>query len=467
MLALGVVFGGIFLMVTSSLAGFLLISRKVQRENENREKAVQIAEAGIDYYKWHLAHYPTDLQDGTGSSGPYVHSYEDPEGGVAGEFSLELDGNLKCDAVTAVDITSTGTSADDPTVSRVVTARYARPSVAEYSYIVNTDVWAGADRVITGKYHSNGGVRMDGDNRSDVTSSVSTWQCTSSFGCSPTQTKAGVWGSGTNPAYFAYPVPQVDFAGITVDLATMKDYARNEGGVYFGPVGGESGNRGYHLIFRSNGTFDAYRVTKTTKVWAYSTEEGWQQEPEIINQETYLGNYLIPADCSLVFVEDRLWMEGTVNGKVTVASADVSQPNYDTDVYLRGNIAYESSDGSDGLTLIAENNVLLPLTSPSIMELHGIFIAQKGRYGRNHYTTSGSNDVPSSYDSYVQQDTLTTIGTIVSNGRTGTQWTCGGSFCSGYQNRIDSYDGLLATDPPPFTPYTSTDYTFVEWRELH
>jgi len=99
------------------------------------------------------------------------------------------------------------------------------------------------------------------------------------------------------------------------------------------------------------------------------------------------------------------------------------------------------------------------------MILNGIFIAQKGRYGRNHYTTSGTNQVPSAYDSYVVRTQLTTVGTIVSNGRTGTQWNCGGLFCSGYETRIDSYDNRLSTSPPPFTPYTSLDYKFVEWRE--
>lgn len=467
MLALGVVFVGIFLMVTSSLAGFLLISRKVQRENENREKAIQIAEAGIDYYRWHLAHFPTDLKDGTNVSGPYVHTYADPEGGTAGTFSLSVDGNLKCGATTAVDITSTGKSANDAVVSRTVKARYARPSVAEYSYIVNTNVWAGADRVITGKYHSNGGVRMDADNRSDVTSSVSTWQCTSDFGCSSTQTKAGVFGAGTNPAYWNYPIPQVDFAGISVDLTAMKNYAKNQGGLYFAPLSGTASKRGYHLIFRSNGTVDVYKVTNTTGVYGYSTEDGWLTEYNIIAAETYLANYVVPTGCSLIFAEDRVWLEGTIKGKVTVVSADVTNANTDTDIILRGNIIYAANDGTNGLTAIAEDNVLIPLDSPHDMELHGIFIAQKGRYGRNYYTDSGSNEVPSQYDPYVMQGTLTTTGSIVSNGRTGTQWSCGGSFCSGYQNRIDSYDGLLASDPPPFTPYTSTDYKFVEWQEVN
>lgn len=461
MLALVVVFGAIFLMVTSSLTGFLLMSKKLTREKETRERAVEIAQAGLEYYKWHLAHYPNDLKDGTGASGPYVHTYTDPEGSTVGSFSLAVGGNVECNQTTTIDIASTGATLDDPSYTRTVSGRYSRPSVAEYSYVVNTNVWAGSDRVITGKYHSNGGIRMDGDNRSAVTSSVATWQCTSSFGCSGTQTKNGVWGAGSTPSLWSYPVPQIDFAGISVDLTALKSYAQNNGGQYFAP----SGQSGYHAILKSDATVDVYRVTGTTQVWGYSDQDGWQQERHIISAETFVGNYSVPSSCSVLFFEDKLWLEGVVKGKVTVVSANVTSPSTDTDLILRGNITYALNDGSDGLTAIGENNVLIPLTSPTDMTLYGIFIAQKGHYGRNHYVTSGSNQVPSSYDSYVEQNTLTTVGTIVSNGRTGTQWNCGGSFCSGYENRIDSYDGRLSNSPPPFTPFTSSDYRFVDWRD--
>ncbi len=61
-------------------------------------------------------------------------------------------------------------------------------------------------------------------------------------------------------------------------------------------------------------------------------------------------------------------------------------------------------------------------------------------------------------------------GTIVSNGRVGTKWgytiwpQCVNSW-SGYNVRYNSYDRKLATDPPPLTPYVSSEYKFVEWGE--
>jgi hypothetical protein len=82
---------------------------------------------------------------------------------------------------------------------------------------------------------------------------------------------------------------------------------------------------------------------------------------------------------------------------------------------------------------------------------------------RVHYTTGYG--LPSSLDPYVTRSSLTVNGTIVSNGREGTKWTSGGTWVSGYGNRMNSYDRALAEDPPPFTPNTSSDYRFVEWRE--
>ena len=221
------------------------------------------------------------------------------------------------------------------------------------------------------------------------------------------------------------------------------------------------------LILKSNGSVDIYDVQSTRYVWAYSTELGWHRNYETINRERFIENRTIPPECPIIYVEDDIWIEGVVNGKVTVVSANENSPAIETRALLSGNITYLNGSGTDGLTLVAEEDILIALASPNIMTLNGIFIAQKGHFGRNHYTTTGSNEVPSAFDSYVKQDMLTLKGTIVSNGREGTQWICGGVYCSGYAERENSYDRQLATSPPPLTPYTSDDFMFVEWREMN
>ncbi|PIQ80123.1 MAG: hypothetical protein COV79_02160, partial [Parcubacteria group bacterium CG11_big_fil_rev_8_21_14_0_20_41_14] len=85
-----IVFGSIAVYILSALVGWASINVKATGQTFNREKALQIAEAGIDYYRWHLAHAPTDFQDGTGGLGPYVHDFRDKDGNIIGQFSLDI-----------------------------------------------------------------------------------------------------------------------------------------------------------------------------------------------------------------------------------------------------------------------------------------------------------------------------------------------------------------------------------------
>lgn len=459
---LAIVFGSIFLTVLFALSSYVLIENKLQTSETSKTKALAIAEAGIEYYKWHLAHFPNDLQNGTGAAGPYTITYNDPEGGQAGTIVLKITGNNSCGLSTSIDLESKGTP-QGSTNSATVYARYARPTVAQYSYVINSSVWAGSDRVINGPYHSNGGIRMDGTANAPVTSSLATWSCTSSYGCSPTATKNGVFGAGPNQSLWSYPTPQVDFSAIAADFSSLKTTATAQGLFfprYSSGNGGVSFFKGYHLKFKSDGTVDVYRVGSEYNTDISAAADGSSDTSDYvrIKNETLYGNYAIPVNCRLIYVEDHVWVEGTLANKVTVVSADTVHSGVDTNAMLPGNITYTTSDGSAGLTLMAENNILITPDSPNDMNINGIFIAQGGAFGRNLY------DCPSSFE---PRGTLTMYGTTVSNKRTGTRWVngCGSGSDAGYQSRIDTYDRKLSTNPPPFTPYTSSDYTFVDWRQ--
>jgi hypothetical protein len=453
------VFAAVFGMSVIALTGFIFAQTQLGRSKEVREQALATAEAGLQYYHWFLAHYPNDLEDGTGAPGPYVHTYADPEGDDIGNFSLDIEGNAACGEVQSIDITSTGTVDKDPRFTRTIFGRHARPSVAEYAYIIGTDVWAGADRNITGPYHSNGGIRMDGTNNSLVTSALASWYCTSSFGCNPSQTVGGVFGDGPGDILWQYPESEISFTDMASDFSDMKTYAQN-GGIYLEPYGTTeiqyqgywTAVDGYHLVFLSDGTVDIYEVTDTKLVWGYQSGIGDRPHYHIIEDENFVERRTIPADCPLIFVEDKVWIEGTVKGKVTVIAADLVSGSYDPDVILRDDINYSTQVGTDGLTVIAENAVLIPPQSPDNLYLQGIFIAQGDRFGRAHYSSD-------------KKSQLTIRGTIVSKERVGTRWTCGGSYCSGYANRDNSYDRLQTTNPPPFTPSYTTTPRYILWSE--
>jgi len=453
------IFGAIFFLIFSSLMGFVITQKNVQDAKGVEEKSLAIAEAGLNYYKWYLAHNPDDVTNGTGEAGPYVMEYSDPEAGVFGEYSLDIDSNEACGDTVSVDIRSTGYLSDDPGHIETVYARYARPTVSEYAYIINSNVWAGDDRTIIGPYHSNGIIRMDGTNNSTVSSGQESWVCDGSLPCDPYSNGAtldAVYGDGPNSDLWEVAVPPVNFLGITLDLANMKSKAQ-AGGRYFD----DSGDYGYLVDFQSNDTFNIYRVTGTQSYQGYTEENGWQYERNVITSTSPVaGNpYSIPSDCSLIYIEDKVWLEGDISGKVTIAAADVDTVGVDPSIILSDNINYTDDDA--GLLAIAEEDVLVGVDVPDDMELNGIFVAQNGRFGRNLYDSS----LPWYLDQYQYRNSLTIHGTIVSNGRVGTKWVCGGTWCSGFGTRYNSYDRDLVTDPPPLTPTVSDTYQFIEWRK--
>ena len=464
LVVLVLVFGGIFMVIISGFIGFVVTQSQVVNQRLALEQAGEVAEAGLNYYRWYLAHNPSDVTAGTGTPGPYVFPYEDPELGVIGEFSLAIASTTYCGAVSSIDVTATGVVYSDPSVRRTVSARYTQPTIAEYAFILNADVWAGADRIITGPYHNNNGIRMDGRNDSVVSSVQTSWTCTNSFGCSPTQTVDGVWASpssNANTALFSFPASLIQFANIDGDIDLMRDRAINGGGIHI-PGTNEDG---YWVIFNANGTVTIREVTNT---YSYTAENstGTFTERNIIQSYSTVGTYPINPSCPLIFVEDKVWLEGVVGAKVTIAAASTTD-GIDQSIILEGNITYNNPE-TDGLLVLAEHDVLLGVEVPNDMTVNGIFVAQGGRYGRNHYTYSRLPNPPgpTNYKPYYDRNSLTMIGTVVSNGRVGTQWVSSGSFISGFRNRTNSFDRNLVDDPPPLLPSTSEVYDFVRWREV-
>lgn len=454
LMVLVLVFGSIFMVIMTAFIGYVITQNKVVNFRYEQQRATDIAEAGLNYYRWFLAHYPNDYTDGTGSAGPYVHQYSDPEGGVMGEFSLDIATSTYCGDIAAVDISSTAYTYEDPTAISTVRGRYARPSVASYSFVTNSGVSYGATSHVNGPIHSNQGIRMDGSHSSTVSSGQTSWLCNSTYGCSPSQTVDGVYTTTSNstPALFAFPVAPIDFAGITLDLADMQSKAQNNGGLYLGP----SGRQGYHIIFRSGNRVEVRRVNgKVNEPNGYA----WGHYMHILNGTTLIGTYDINPACPVIFVEDQVWLEGQVDGKVTLAAADVDTNGVNPSIILNNNITYGTTDA--GLLAVAEYDMLIGLVVPNNMVLNGIFVAQTGHYGRNPYDTS----MPNAWEQYIIRNSLTVNGTIVSYNRAGTSYYSGSTLLSGFTNRTTSYDTSLVFDPPPYTPITSDVYSFFNWRQ--
>lgn len=454
------IFGSIFLISLSGILGFILHQLKQINQKIAWAESLNIAEAGVNYYRWCLNN---EIEGNCQTE----KNYYDSTGNLIGHFSLDIAATNICGQTIQKKIASTGWTNNFPNLKRKVRILYARESIAKYSYVLNDNVWIGSDHEIRGPYHSNGGIRMDGENQSLVTSAKDEWVCTSSFDCSPCPTAAGCRIEGTNclcpgvftttknsnPDLFNFPVPPFDFTGITIDLAQIKTSAQNSG-VYLPPSNSiNPQGKGYHIKFKNNGTFEAWIITRLSPTYAYSIEEDWHYDYFTISNEYFYASYNIPSACSAIFIEDNVWPEGVVKGKVVFASANLINPNLDTDVVLLGNIDYAAKDGSDGLVLIAERNILIGPQSPDKMELRGIFVAQKGRFSRNLYL----NNI---------REKLEIYGSIISNGRVGTQWVSGSQIVSGYLKRESYFDTNLIYNSPPFVPYISPDFKIINWEEI-
>jgi len=475
------VFGGVFFTVLVALSSFVLAENRAQDVTRERSEAFGIAEAGLEHYRWFLSHFPGDTTNGTGHTGPYSVDYADPEGGTAGTYVLFVAGNSVCGTVQSIDVTSTGTPSDAPGVSATLWARYAKPSVARYSLILGASTWF-EGTVFHGPMHSNGGLRMDNtQNNAPVTSSVLTWTCNSSFGCSPSRTVSGIFGTGLNQNLWSYPTPQMDFAAISASFTSLKTIAQTSG-LYFQRVSTSSDPYiGYHLIFNGNNTVTVKKVTRVqalTNVYLLETLQ-WGTDRTLISNEQTVGTYAIPADCGVIFVEDNAWIEGTVAQKVTVVAANtVTQGVYPNivvvaantvtqgvypNIVLPNNILYTAYDGSAGLTAVASHNMLIGPNTPQDLTLNGIFVAQSGAFGRNLYDCRNS--------AYQYRGKLFMLGTIVSILRQNNYWLGGcSSGRGGWSGYPDStwnfvFDRQNSTNPPPFTPVTSTQWQFVDWQQ--
>src|ERR1035437_664978 len=178
------VFAAVAIIIISALASYTATSVKLGRITFNREQAFQSAEAGIDYYRCHLAHASTDYQDGTGAAGPYVHQLKDKNGNTVGQFSLTI--TAPSQGSTLVKIKSNGASAFDSSYVRKILAQVAKPSIAEHAFAGNDAMRFGIGTEVFGSIHSNGGIRFDGIAHNLVTSGVATYTDVDSDACTTT-----------------------------------------------------------------------------------------------------------------------------------------------------------------------------------------------------------------------------------------------------------------------------------------
>lgn len=478
LLLMTIVFSAIAITMVYAFIGWASTSLQSARRLIAREQAFQIAEAGIDYYRWHLAHADTDYQDGTGDVGPYTHIFYDKTGVAIGEFELEITPPIV--GSTLVTIESTGSVYVYPSTRRTIQTKLAIPSFAKYAIVSNGNLRVNEDTETYGLIHSNQGVRFDGFANNLVTSSRSSYDDPThadpnqEFGVHthvneppspgisqghqpkespppPAEDRIDVFAAGRE-----FPVQQVDFAAITNDLSTIKTNAQADG-QYFGP----SGALGYHMVLKTDDTFDLYQVTSLMappgNCKAPNGQKNgwgtWTINPT--NGETLLGNYTNP-DNGLVFVEDTLWIDGQIDtARLTIAAATFpDNPSTRRNIVFLHDLLYTHYDGQDVIGLIAQNDFMSGMASDYDLRIDAALVTQHGNVWRYAY---GNQCSP-----YNVRGTLTTYGMLGTSSSTTISYVGN----QGYQYTEIIYDPFLLFGPPPSFPLTSDKYSTISWEEI-
>jgi len=452
----------VFALIITSLSLIILVSMmeyvssqiKYGLYNSSKEESFQIAESGINFYRWYLAHqtdgrtaqqiktfWTSGSPFGVGSA--YEAEYKDPEGAGIGKYSIEV--TPPGEGSTIVIVKSTGWTYKYPNSKRTIQVRLRRPAWSEYIMLSNEFVRFGSGTEVFGKIFANSGVHFDGVAHNAVYSAVSSY-----YDTDVNSTKPGVWTSWNNEynsdmgsdvflSGKSYPIPDKDFSDVTADLGLMKTQAKTAGTdtcspsvCYF-----DNDGQGRSIVLNADGTF------KIITVQSYNGSSN-----SISNYSGSWSTFNIPNN-GIIFIEGNVWVEGAINGKrVTIVGANLSSSDKSS-VFIQHSITYGTYDDSTVLGLIAQKDVEIIRDSDDNLRIDAAIIAQSGRVGRGVYK-------PSDY-----KNTITVYGAIASNQRYGFAYTDG----TGYANRNLYYDNNLLYSPPPYFP-TGNEYLMDLWEEL-
>ena len=487
-----IVFMAIVGVVSVAAGGAIVVTMQAAANATTSTNAFQIAEAGVNYYLWHLNHNNADYTDGvpvasapqdaTLGYGPFTHDYIDMNGNKLGTFTLYI--KQVSVGSTIVKVRSIGRTTSSSMTTRTVEAQIGAPSFSTYAIAGNSALWFGNTETATGPVMSNVGIKMDGTSTDTVSSARSTYTVPSWSGTGSGTTKPGVWCDASvttpvncntrNKSNWIYPVPAVDFNALTADMCSLKKLAtgltvcntvpgtRTAG--YIPPVNSSSfsTNVGYLVSLNDNGTYTLERVTaeNDTKT-SYSLA---------LTRTTVQANITIPAN-GVIFVEDNVWLRtsGSVGfpGRVTIVSARLAVTG-DTTMTIADDVLYKDKYNSTAVIGgIAENNVEIAPYVGAPAEVDGSYIAKSGGVGIRQKYKGTSTYVPGYA---LSTQAFTFFGSLASNA----QWTWSVTLCgtetnascwAGYRYTNTIYDTKLRYSPPPSFPVTST-FDILSWREV-
>jgi hypothetical protein len=462
----------IVMILLVSMLDYISAQLKFSFNRVEKEKAFQIAEAGVYYYRWYLAHETSgktaiEINNFLQTGGPMGFSPAQVDYQGIGAYQLTITPPTA--GSTVIVVQSVGWSYKVPTMRRTVSVRFRRPSWSEYTFLSNSFMNFGEEAEVFGKVHSNGGIRFDGLAHNTVSSLLPSFYDSTyggskkQFGVHTTVNPADPtapsypWPSGTVPSrpdVFMggrdFPVSEVSFTGITTDLSNMRTKAIAGYGRYF-----NSSGLGWRIILKSDGTYDACKVKSIYNdnqlaIKSYYKTSGGTSSCSTCSGQC-LTNYPIVND-GVIFVEDNVWVSGTINNKrVTIAAANLSGGDEgEKNLYIgvsNSNLRYAAYNCNNMLGLVAQKNLLVLNDCPTNFIVDAALLAQNGFVGINDNGFGGKTSLTfnGAIASYLQP--------FFAHGN------------DGFAVRVYNFDNNLLYCPPPYFP-TGTEYAVDLWEEL-
>jgi cytoskeletal protein CcmA (bactofilin family) len=304
-----------------------------------------------------------------------------------------------------------------------------------YFHDRSSSVWHVTGDSLSGRVHGNGHVRVRGDPWFGGRVTTSEDHLIIQDGSSPTFEQ----GYQVNFQEIPFPDPAVILDALRV--------AAQANGFYAGDLRGPHAR--YEVVLGRNGNLGylSYRSYERGGGGGGGGGGGYQYS-------SWTGIAVSGINGPVVF-DDTMWIEGTLDGKVTIGSG--------ADIHIRGDVLYEDARPYEGplpgcddvLGLIAAGDVVVDMTGPNMNDcvIHAHVMALQSSFTVESYNQGPPRGDLVVWGGVVQEDP----GPV-------------GSFnhydiiVHGYTKDYH-YDPRLSTGAPPWYPQTGR-YTVVSWQDV-
>lgn len=470
-------------IIISSLMQFIMGQLKYGYAEESKQSAFEVAEAGASFYSWYLAHktdgktskqisdfWTTGSPLGVGTGNEYESEYKDPwSGETIGRYRIAVDPPIT--GSTIANATIEGWTNKYPNIKRTLKIRFRRASWSEYMFLSNIDMGFGSNRIVNGKFHTNGGLRFDGTRITGKATSTKFYSGyvdpdygERAFGIHIHNGHDGIPADPQPPVVVPSPptepptrntifqggrgyAPEKAFTSVATDMTLMKADAA----VIYNRAGEIAASAlGRHITF-TNSTFTICKVATASKdVYNAAGEVITTIGNKNFTENSCVANIAIP-DNGIIYIENDVWVDGAIdNKKVTVVANNplATKTSEKFNIYLgRSNLTYAASSNIEILGLVAQNNIEIIRDSQNNLIVSAALLAVDGRVFRNTYLGSYKNSI-------------TINGAIATNLR----YRFNETGC-GYNNATFNFDGNLLDTPPPYFP-TGDQYLVDMWEEI-